>query len=176
MLSLHKWKSITFIQSDNGTKQGCVLAPVPFCILCCYVRICLYWCFRKYSTGKYLQPETFHYKARISSQIIRDLLFADGWAKLAHSLENILHIDKYICCNTHIFWFNYKHKNRQSLCFRSILPVIPYPKCMLKLKTVDAVNSLGSSVTNNVKLDKGIETRIGKTSISFGKVCGEAWE
>ena len=80
---------------SNGVKQECVLAPLLFNI---FFSVMLHVAFRNCDKGVYLQTRSdgnifnlrrFNAKTKVSDILIRDLLFADDCALVAHTIEDI---------------------------------------------------------------------------------------
>lgn len=93
-VSLHNSNSDEF-EVSNGVKQGCVLAPTLFSI---YLAAMLEVAFQDSTTGIYIQTRKdanlfsvaqFRAKTKTTLQIVRDLLFADDSALVAHGYVEI---------------------------------------------------------------------------------------
>ena len=92
--------SATFNVS-NGVKQGCVLAPTLFSIMfAMLIRDAFHdtddaGIYLNYRTGGIFNLRRLRAKTKVSQTLIRELLFADDCAIMAHTLE---HIQKLMDC------------------------------------------------------------------------------
>lgn len=74
----------------NGTKQGCVVAPVLFAI---YFSAMLMVAFAHLDTqyrtdGSVFNLQWLKARTKIREHVLRDLLFADNCALIAHTIED----------------------------------------------------------------------------------------
>lgn len=170
---------------SNGTKQGCVLAPVLFAI---YFAFMLDIALKDLSEGIDIQFRTsggihnqqrFKGKSFVKEQLIRDLLFADDCALASHSIENIQTIVDSFSTAAKAFGLTISIKKTELLFQpRPNHPPEFIPKVFVDgkaLKTVQTFIYLGSTITSDAKMDKEVETRIGKASSAFGSLYNRLW-
>ena len=177
-------KSETFSVS-SGTKQGCVLAPVLFAL---FFSVMLQFAFSDCEKGVNIQFRSdmglfkrgrFISKSKLRSQLLRDLLFADDAALLAHSLEELQDLVDRFSRATKAFGLTISIKKTEFLhqprrgCPQTDDRILIDQK---PLKNVDSFVYLGSWSTSNAMLDKEIANRIGRASSSFGKFYDRLWK
>lgn len=170
---------------SNGTKQGCVLAPLLFAL---YFSVMIETAFKGVEEGVQLVYRTsgglfnqqrFKAKTKTLVQTVRDLLFADDCALVAHSLEDMQRILNKFSRASKAFGLTISIKKTELVHqpIRSHLPtVVPTVYVDGKaLKTVSSFTYLGSIVSSDAKMDKEIESRIGKASSAFGRLYHRLW-
>ena len=178
-------QSNTF-EVTNGTKQGCVLAPVLFAL---FFSMMLDVAFKDIDTGVQIQFRTsgglynqqrFKAKTKARYQLLRDLLFADDCALLAHSLEDIQFLVDRFADAAKAFGLTISIKKTE-LVHQPVSNAPaqnPPPQVFIDGKALNTVQSftyLGSTVTSDAKLDKEICTRLAKASSAFGKLHKRLW-
>ena len=142
----------------NGVKQGCVLAPMVFSIL----PAMLAEAFRDMGDGVYIQSRqsadlfnfaNFRAKTKTTRILMRELLFADDSALVAHCAKDMQKIldafsdasKKYIMVDGN------------------------------KLNSVLEFTYLGSTISSNGCIDDVIQRGMAKTNASFGRLRQRLW-
>ena len=166
----------------NGTKQGCVLAPLLFNI---FYAAMLLDAFKDSSTGIDLLYRTdggifnlqrLRAKSKVISLLARDLLYADDCALAAHTLEDIQAITDTFAKAASRFGLTISIKKtevlKQSSSNRNTGDVRINGAL---LKSVDTFCYLGSMMSSDATLDAEITHRIAKASSSFGRLRKRLW-
>ena len=170
---------------ENGTKQGCVLAPILFAL---YFSVMLMVAFQDLPTGVDLEyrcngglynQQRFKARTLLSYQIVRDLLFADDCALVAHSLPDIQRIINRFSAAAKDFGLTISIKKTE-LVYQPAQrnSIIATPTVFVEgkpLKTVQSFNYLGSIISETAKMDNEINNRIQKASSAFGKLYHRLW-
>ena len=171
---------------SNGVKQGCVLAPTLFSL---YLSAMLEVAFRDIQEGVYIQTRKdadlfnvahFKSKSKTTTNLVRDLLFADDSALVAHTPDGIqVLVDRFA---TAARQFSLQINIEKTEC----LYQPPKFLCGVSLPTTISINGkslkqcktfkyLGSTVTDNDKLENEISLRIGKASGIYGNLRRRLW-
>jgi hypothetical protein len=168
----------------NGTKQGCVLAPVLFGIIFAAMLLVAFSDFDRGITiehrtdGDFFNIRRLQAKTKVSVMLLRDFLFADDCALAAHSLDHIQVITNRFAAACHRFGLTISLKKTEVLFQpRPGGPHIP-PVVTIDGSELKAVNTfcyLGSTLSENAMIDDEITSRIGKASAAFGKLQRRLW-
>ena len=169
----------------NGTKQGCVLAPVLFAL---YFSVMLEIAFQDSEEGVSIEYRTsggvfkqsrMNAKTKTVFQLVRDLLFADDCALLTNSLADMQRLVDRFSAATKAFGLTISIKKTELLFQPRPNHQPPEPPSIFvdgkPLKTVSFFVYLGSTVTSDARLDKEIVTRLGKASGAFGALYPRLW-
>lgn len=166
---------------NSGVKQGRVLASTLFNI---FFSVLLNHAFksseegiliRSCSDGKLFNPARLRAKTKVRKIAIRDLLFADDVALIAHSAEKhqLLLNQFFDACEA--FRLTMSLKKTKVMCQANAAT----PAVTIKDYTLEAVTQftyLGSTTSNNNCLDLEIGKRIGKAATNMAKLSARVWE
>jgi len=169
---------------SNGTKQGCGLAPLLFCI---FFSMMLLIAFQNTSKGiplHYLTDgdlfNTWRFQAptKVHTAIIRDLLFADDCALVAHTLPDIQELFDRFADAARRFSLTVSLKKTEVM-------LQSYPTNQSATATVMAGDTiltstskfcyLGSYLSNTVAMNDDIMARIAKGCTAFGGLQHRLW-
>ena len=164
----------------NGVKQGCVLAPTLFGIFFGMLlkhtfdttteRIYL----RTRSDGRLFNLARLRAKTKVREVLIRDMLFADDAAVVAHTqeeLQSLMDCSSQACKD---FGLTICLKKTNVLGQDTEIP----PVITIDDYELDAVcqfTFLGSTITDNLSLDAEINTRIGKAYSTLARLTARVW-
>ena len=170
----------------NGVKQGCVLAPTLFSL---YLTAMLEVAFKNVNEGIYIQTRhgadffdvaQFKSKTRTTKHLVREMLFADDSALVAHCAA-----DMQVLVNNFAkaaAQFSLKINIKKTECMYQPIKLIhppPEPEVvMIDQKPVVFASDftyLGSTVSCTAKIDKELRSRLGKASAAYGKLQQRLW-
>lgn len=165
----------------SGVKQGCVLAPTLFGI---FFALLLRHAFKNSTEGVLLHTRSdghlfnisrLRAKTRVREVLIRDMLFADDAAFVAHSQEELqLLLDRFSnACKD--FSLTISLSKTQILTVNSSNnPNLTIDNFILN--AVESFTYLGSTVTQNLSLDQELDKRIGKASTTLSQLTKRVWK
>ena len=160
----------------NVTNQGCVMAPLLFTLV---FSAMLYDAFHDNDLGALILFRTdgtvfnlrrLNSKTRTSKMLIRDLLFADDCALLAHTVDDIQAITN--ARSAHRLGLTIS-LNKTEVIYQPMAADYTAPTITIDnnaLNVVDKFTYLGSTISQNALIDDEISARIGKASGSFGQL------
>ena len=170
----------------NGVKQGCVLAPTLFSIF--------FSAMLQQATEEMLDTDNIYIRTRyngslfnlqrlrasnkVTLALIRELLFADDAALLAHSEQSLQHITTCFAEAAAIFGLEVSIKKTVILHQPVTNMVQNSPSISIgesKLDVVQQFTYLGCVVSADAKLDKDIANRLDKANKSFGSLNKRVW-
>ena len=117
-------------------------------------------------------------KTRTSKVLIRDLLFADDCALLAHTVDDIQAITNAFARSARSFRLTISLKKTEVIYQPKPGADYTTPAITIDnnpLNIVDKFTYLGSTISQNALIDDEISARIGKASGSFGKLTKRLW-
>ncbi len=168
----------------NGTKQGCVLAPTLFAIV---FSALLLEAFRDMDKGVYLQFRTdgglfnlrrLKARTKVMEMLIRDLLFADDCALVAHTLEDIQSMMDCFAAAARRFGLTISIKKTESMYQPAPGKSYVDPLVTIEgttLKPVKKFCYLGSILSNSATIDDEVIQRIAKANSSYGRLRHRLW-
>ena len=167
----------------NGVKQGCVLAPTLFSI---FLSAMLDDVFRDMGDGVYLQSRQsadlfnvahFRAKTKTTRILMRELLFADGTALVAHSAEEMQKIVDAFSNASKKLGLKINIKKTEML-YQPNSTRTREEDIMVggnKLNSVLEFTYLGSTISSDGCIDDEIQRRMAKASASFGRLRQRLW-
>lgn len=171
---------------STGVKQGCVLAPTLFSI---YLSAMLEVAFREFDRGVYIQTRhsadlfnVSHFKAktRTTKHLVREMLYADDSALVAHSASDIQTLVNRFAQTAAKFSLKINIKKTECL-YQPIKLLNPPPSpCEITIdqqpltQTTD-FTYLGSTISSNAKIEKELRNRMGRASAAFHKLKDRLW-
>ena len=174
--------SETFVVT-NGVKQGCVLVLTLFSI---FLSAMLVEAFRGMGEGVYIQSRQsadlfnvahFRAKTKTTQILVRELLYADDSALVAHSAEEIQRIVDAFSDASKKFGLKINIKKTEVL-YQPNSTRTQEEDIMVdgnKLNSVPEFTYLGSTISSDGRIDAEIQRRMAKASASFGRLRQRLW-
>ena len=165
---------------SNGVKQGCVLAPTLFGI---FFGLLLKHAFdttteviylRTRSDGRLVNLARIRAKTKVREVLIRDMLFVDDAAVVAHTQEELQSLMDCFSQACKDFGLTISLKKTNVLGHDTETP----PVITIDDYELDAVCQfayLGSTITDNLSLDAEINKRIGKAASTLARLTARVW-
>ena len=164
----------------KGVKQGCVLAATLFCI---FFSMLLSYAFKgteddihlyTRSDGKLFNMRRLQAKSKRRKISIKELLFADDAALVAHSESKLQALIDRLqdACEKFSLTISVKKTVVMAQGVKNP-PVVKLNNTPLEV--VSKFCYLGSTTTESSTLDDEINTRIGKAATTFGRLTKRAW-
>ncbi|ROT82725.1 putative RNA-directed DNA polymerase from mobile element jockey-like [Penaeus vannamei] len=175
-------------QVRNGVKQGCVLAPTLFSILSAAMLLdafheCNRGVYIRFRTdGKLFNLQRLKAKTRVFEVILRDFLFSDDCALVAHSHEDMQYITDCFAVACRRFGLTISLGKTEAMFQPSPSQAAnapPPPSIIIsntEIKTVDNFCYLGSTIMSSESLGSEVMLRIGKASAAFGQLTKRLWQ
>ena len=169
----------------NGVKQGCVMAPTLFSVLFAAM---LVDAFRDLDVGVYIQYRTdgklfnlqrLQAKRKVIESLVRDFLFADDCALVAHTQDDLQIIMDRFAASSRRFGLTISLKKTQVMFQPARGQPYTAPDITIegvKLDAVEQFTYLGSTLSRNVSIDEEISRRISKACVAFGSLKSKLWD
>jgi len=171
----------------NGGKQGCVLAPTLFSL---YLSTMLEIAFEDSSDGVFIQTRQnadlfniahFKAKTKTSQKIVREMLFADDSAMVAHEAQSIQRLVDRFSLAAKQFSLKINIKKKECLYQplenqHAVQPpgdIIVYNEALAQTKNFIY---LGNTTSDDVRLDGELIFRMGKASAAHEKLREILWD
>lgn len=168
---------------SNGVKQGCVLAPTLFSI---FLSAMLEEAFGELEDGVYIQSRldadlfnVSHFKAKTKTAqiLVRELLFADDSALVAHTPEQMQHVINAFSTASKKFGLQINIKKTEVLFqpgtdHRDEKDIFVDGSA---LNRVDDFTYLGSTISKDGRIDSELTKRMAKASSAFGRLRARLW-
>ncbi len=170
----------------NGVKQGCVLAPILFTILFSmmlqqttedldnadgiYIRFHL--------DGNMFNLRRLQVHIKTMELLIRELLFADDAALLAHTEAAMQRITSCFAKTAQIFGLEVSLKKTEVLHQHAPQKEYHPPSISIEqteLKVVHHFSYLECVISSDAKIDKEIDNRLAKANSAFSRLYGRVW-
>lgn len=171
---------------QNGVKQGCVLAPTLFSIFFSMMlqqasqdlddEDGIYIRYRTDGSLFNLRRLTAHTKTL--EQVIRELLFADDAALVAHTEQALQRITTCFAEAAQLFGLEISLKKTEVLYQPPPNVQVHPPHISIgqtELKTVPQFTYLGCTITSDAKIERDIDSRLAKASSAFGRLYTRVW-
>ncbi|GFS05221.1 LINE-1 retrotransposable element ORF2 protein [Elysia marginata] len=172
---------------SNGVKQGCVLAPTLFSIFFSkmikqatedlapedgvYVRYRL--------DGSLFNLRRLQAHTKNQERLIRDLLFADDAALVAHTEQALYRITSCFAETSSLFGLEVSLKKTEVLHQPAPHDMYIQPRISINntgLKATQQFTYLGSIISYDAKIDKEIDNKLSKANSSFGRMYKRVWK
>ena len=170
----------------NGVKQGCVLAPTLITIFfsmmlkqatedlddedAIYIRYRL--------DGNLFNLRRLQAHTKTQEQMIRDLLFADDAALVAHTSRALQKLTSCFAEAAQLFGLEVSLKKTEVLHQPAPREEFHPPHIFIgetELNVVQQFNYLGCTISSDAKIDKDIDNRLAKANGAFGKLYKRVW-
>ena len=117
-------------------------------------------------------------KTKVTKALVRELLYADDCAIVAHTEEDLQRLTDSLSTATKRFGLTISIKKTEVLFQPSVGTGKKTPEILIDGKTLNNADSftyLGSILSASNSLDKEISSRIAKASASFGRLRKHVW-
>ena len=134
----------------------------------------------KYSTdGGVFNTQRLKAKTKVTSALVRDLLYADDCAIVAHSEEELQQLTNSLSEATKKFGLTISIKKTEVLHQPAKASASSQPDIQIDgkvLNNVDSFTYLGTTLSSTNTLDREISSRVSKANASFGRLRKRVWK
>ena len=168
----------------NGVKQGCVLAPTLFSLLFAEMLSAALSqtdagiTIRYRTDGRFFDLRRLKAHTKVRHALVRDLLYADDCALVAHSEQDLQELADCFATATRAFGLTISIKKTEVMTQTYPGVLRPQPNIMIEgkpLNNVGVFTYLGSRLSADGSLDCEIAARLSKASTSFGRLWTRVW-
>ena len=157
----------------NGVKQGCVLVPALFTL---FFSMMLQHV--KEDLGSLFNLICLQAHTMTTEKLIRELLFADAAALVAHIISAMQRITSCVAETAQLFGREVSMKKTEVL--HQPAPQEEYhPPCIFieqsELKAVHQFSYLGCIITSDTKIDKEVDNWLSNANSAFGRLYKRVW-
>ena len=170
----------------NGVKQGCVLAPTFFTI---FFSMMLQRAtedlgdedgiYIRYRTdGSLFNLRRLQAHTKTLEQLIRELLFADDAALVAHTETALQRVTSCFAEATQLFGLEVSLKKSEVLHQPAPQEAYCPPRITIgetELKAVQQFTYLGCTISSDARIDKEVDNRLAKANSAFGRLHSRVW-
>ena len=172
---------------QNGVKQGCVLAPTLFSL---FFSVML-----KNATSDLDDDEAVYIRYRLdgclfnlrrlksytktTQCLVRELLFADDAALIAHSEAALQRLTSCFAKSAHLFGLEVSLKKTEVLYQPAPRDDYRHPSITINNKALEPVQHfkyLGSIISFDAQIDSDVENRLSNASRAFGRLQNKIWK
>ncbi|CAH1249728.1 Hypp8672 [Branchiostoma lanceolatum] len=171
---------------SNGVKQGCVLAPTLFTI---FFSMMLQQAtedlgdedgiYIRYRTdGSLFNLRRLQAHTKTLEQLIRELLFADDAALVAHTEPAMQRVTSCFAEAAKLFGLEVSLKKTEVLHQPAPQEAYRTPYITIgetELKAVQQFTYLGSTISSDARIDKEVDNRLAKANSAFGRLYRRVW-
>ena len=183
---VYNGKFSSLFSVNNGTKQGCVLAPLLFAL---YFAVMLNHALKNKNvgvpvtfraTGGLFNIRRFTAKTKVTTELVCDLLFADDCALVSQSPDELQQIVDFFSNACKDFGLTISTKKTEVVYQpppHTSVSVPPPVICVddSPLQTSHKFCYLGSTISDKASLDNELHLRMSKASQAFGKLEKRLW-
>ncbi|GFO35998.1 endonuclease-reverse transcriptase [Plakobranchus ocellatus] len=171
---------------SNGVKQGCVLASTLFSIFFsmmlkqanenCEDEDGIYIRYRL--DGSLFNLRRLQAHTKTNERLIRDLLFADDAALVAHTEQALQSLISCFADASRLFGLEISLKKTEVLHQPAPQEAYHPPHILInssELKSTPQFTYLGCTISSDARLDKEIDNRLARANSSFGRLYKRVW-
>ena len=169
----------------NGVKQGCVLAPTLFSFLFIMMLLSAFkdsdpgiQITYRTDVGIFINTQRLKTKTKVTKSLVRDLLYANVRAIVAHSKDDLQRLTNSLSEATKRFRLTISIKKTEVMfqpAKGSTANTLEIKSDGKVLNNVDSFTYLGSNLSFSNNLDGEVSTRNAKASAFYGRLHKRVW-